>query len=253
MQYLRSIPNALIALALQLIGGPAAAEPRVAAAVPVELELVLAVDISASVDDAEFRLQMDGLAGAFRDPAVVAAIRAQGSGGIAVTLVQWSATARQMIAWTRVRDRATAAAFARLIAALPRSPIGRTTAIGSAIRTSVGLFADNGFDGRRRSIDVSGDGQNNSGHPIWVERKAAVAAGVTINGLAILDGDSRLESYYQSHVIGGTGAFVVTARGFADFARAIRLKLLREINPVVARGRQDPPVTHGHHAGLEPR
>lgn len=228
----------LAALAVVLAAG--AAPARSEARIPVELELVLAVDISASVDDHEFRLQMDGLVQAFRDSRVIGAIEAHGPEGIAVTLVQWSAQARQMTAWTRIHDRASATAFSHRLAGLERSSVGRTTAIGSAIRFSTALLAANGFAGRRRSIDVSGDGQNNSGHPIWVERKATIGSGVAINGLAILDGDLRLESYYQNHVIGGPGAFVLTAQDFADFARAIRLKLLREISPVIARGGPEP-------------
>ena len=253
-------PIALILLVLSLCCSAAGAESEHNANRPVALELVLAVDISASVNDGEFRLQMDGLARAFQDPDVIASIESQRPDGIAVTLVLWSARPRQTIGWTQIRDRASAYRFAREIATAPRTAVGRTTAIGSAIRYATSLFPNNGFTGRRRAIDVSGDGRNNSGHPIWLERRAALAAGVTINGLAILDGDPKLESYFEGYVAGGPGAFVLTAGDFADFARAIRLKLLREINPAVVwraprpdYARPAPTITHTPHAALDPR
>lgn len=253
-------PIALILLALTLCCAAAGAESNQAAIRPIALELVLAVDTSASVNDGEFRLQMDGLARAFQDPDVIASIESQGPAGIAVTLVLWSAEPRQAIGWTQVRDRISAYRFAREIARAPRTAVGRTTAIGSVIRYAIALFSANGFAGRRRSIDVSGDGRNNSGHPIWVERRAALATGVTINGLAILDGDPKLESYFEGYVAGGPGAFVLTAEDFSDFARAIRLKLLREINPAVVRRvprpddtRPAPSITHTPHARSRPK
>ena len=251
---------ALILLVLALFCDAAGAESNRAAVQPVELELVLAVDTSASVNDGEYRLQMEGLADAFQDPKVIASIESQGPTGIAVTLVQWSAEPRQVIGWTQVRDPTSALRFARAIARQSRTAVGRTTAVGSVIRYATALFSASGFAGRRRSIDVSGDGRNNSGHPIWVERKAALATGVTINGLAILDGDPKLEGYFEDYVAGGPGAFVLTAEDFADFARAIRLKLLREINPaVVWRGpwpgetRPAPSIAHTPHARSRPK
>jgi len=202
--------------------------------VPVDLELVLAVDTSASVDSGEFRLQMRGVADAFRDPAVVTAIELRGELGIAVTLVQWSQTARQSTPWAHIHDRATADAFAQQVEAAPRALRGHTTAIGTALNFSAGLIAGNRFKGFRRSIDVSGDGRNNADLPILREREKVFAQGVTINGLAILNGDEKLLPYYKDHVIGGLGAFAVPADDYQDFARAMRMKLLREIQPLVA-------------------
>jgi hypothetical protein len=226
---------AWLALAFWLAAGTAGSQ-----AVEVELELVLAVDTSASVDDAEYRLQMIGIALAFRDRDVVAAIEAHGPRGVAVTMVHWSAGPQQAVRWTHVADGASAARLAAAIETAPRIAIGVTTGIGSALALSRHLIGSNRFEGRRRSIDVSGDGPNNSGLPLWVERTRAVEAGITVNGLAILDGDASLEAYYRDHIIGGAGAFVYAADDFDDFARAFRDKLLREITALVARNDDRP-------------
>jgi hypothetical protein len=188
----------------------AAAQGAVAGTVPVELELVLAVDTSASVNDDEFVLQMAGIGKAFRHPEVIEAIRAYGALGVAVTLVQWSAGHQQSqsVAWHHVYDRDSAARLARAIDVVPRAFGVNTTAIGSALKFSAGLFHGNGYAGRRRTIDVSGDGRNNAGVLVTTERDRAVAAGVTVNGLAILNGDFELKRYFRINVIGGPRAFV---------------------------------------------
>lgn len=218
-------------LAASLCAGRAAAE---LAGRPVELELVLAVDTSASVDAAEYRLQMAGIARAFRDPGVIAAITAQGEAGIAVAMVHWAGEAAQVLEWRRLADGGDANRIAAEIEGLPRARIGVTTGIGSALAVSGRLLESNAFSGRRRVIDVSGDGKNNSGRPLWGERRQVIAAGVTVNGLTILDGDPTLEGYYHDYVVGGPGAFVLTADDFHDFARAFREKLLREIQTLIA-------------------
>jgi hypothetical protein len=200
----------------------------------VELELMLAVDTSASVDASEYRLQAAGIAAAFRDPAVIAAIEAHGEAGIAVAMVHWAAEAVQVLEWTQLADGAGANRIAAEIERLPRAGNGVTTAIGSALALSRRLLETNAFAGRRRVIDVSGDGKNNSGLPIVGERSRTIGAGLTINGLTILDGDPTLEGYYLDHVVGGPGAFVLTADDFQDFARAFREKLLREILTLLA-------------------
>lgn len=210
-------------------------------AVSVELELVLAVDISASVDASEYLLQMEGIARAFLDQDVIAAIEAYGDAGIAVTMVHWSSTAAQVIDWTHIANAGDAARFSSEIHRTPRARLGVTTAIGSAVAFATDLLTRNRFHGRRRSIDVSGDGRNNSGLALWVQRNRTAAAGVTINGLAILDDDPALHGYYRDHVIHGPGAFVLTADDFIDFAQAFREKLLREIRAVIAQtGRRQP-------------
>ena len=222
----------LIAAAL-VCASPAAARQL------VDLELVLAVDISSSVSTEEFELQMGGLADAFRDPLVVAAIRASGDLGIAVSLVQWSDNRRQFLAvgWSLLSDHASAAAFADEIAASPRLVVaGGGTAIGGALKFGAAQIENNGYEGLRRVIDVSGDGRTNQGWPDRPLRDAAIARGITINGLVILNEEPELDSYYHANVIGGAGAFVMTTMDFHSYARAILAKLIREIagTPVAA-------------------
>ena len=197
----------------------------------VELELILAIDTSLSVNADEYAIQIAGLALAFRDPSVVAAIEAAGKNGIAVALVQWGIREQQEItvAWAHVHDRASAERFARAIEASPRRFYGKGTGITRALQFSSDLFSDNGFEGRRRVIDISGDGRNNSGRPPAPTRDLVVASGIVVNGLAILDGDALLGAYYVENVAGGTASFVVVADSFEDYPAAIRRKLQREI------------------------
>ena len=198
---------------------------------PVDLELVLAVDASSSVSASEFELQIQGLAQAFRDPRVLQAIRATGELGLAVSLVQWSDHRKQFLAvdWTLVADSDGAGAFADKVADTPRFVIGGGTAIGGVLNFAMRLLDANDFQGRRRVIDVSGDGRANQGaHPAKVRDKA-VALGITINGLAILNEDLAVADYYRAHVIGGTGAFIMTANDYESYALAILIKLVREI------------------------
>jgi hypothetical protein len=214
------------------------AAPAALTAERVQLELVLALDVSLSVSDEEFALQLHGLAEAFRSEAVVAAIRAAGDHGIAVLLLQWSDRAQQEIAvdWTAVRNATDARALADRIARAPRTYSGGT-AIGRALETAIPLFRNNGFEGDRRVIDLSGDGIDNRGPLPPKIRDAAVAAGITVNALAILNEDPYLDMYYERNVIGGMGAFVMTAVDYRDFAVAIVRKLIREISdqPVAER------------------
>ena len=204
------------------------------AAEPVDLALVLAVDSSSSVNFDEFNLQMGGLADAFRDRAVLNAIKAAAPKGIAVTLVQWSSPDRQALAfgWTEVRDAASAEAIARMIDLTPRLVGFGGTAINQAINFSIRLL--DGIAAARRVIDVSGDGRNNMGSTTMAASALpalvrAAAAGITVNGLAILNEDPTLDRYYLSHVIVGADAFVLVADDYEDFSRAIRLKLITEI------------------------
>ncbi len=197
----------------------------------VALELVLAVDVSSSVDPLEFDLQMRGLGAAFQDPAVIAAIRSAGPGGVAVALIQWSEQTSQRLAvgWTQLRDTLGARAFGARIAATPRLINGGPTAAGNAIRYAVAELEQNGFTGLRRVIDLSGDGRVNDGaYPSGV-RDETVARGITINGLAILNEIPLLDRYYRDYLIGGAGAFVMTADDYEDFAWAMVAKLVREI------------------------
>ena len=223
--------------ALILAGLPAAAPGQEGR--PVDLELVLAVDTSSSVSAEEFDLQMRGLAQAFRSPAVIHAIRAAGDLGLAVSLVQWSDARKQTLAidWVMVTDGDSAARFSDEIENTPRFLIGGGTALGGALSFSMRQFETSGYQGRRKVIDVSGDGRTNQGaHPSRIRDKA-VAAGITVNGLAILNEDLYVDRYYLYNVIGGTGAFVMTATDYEDFAEAILAKLIKEIAgvPIAAR------------------
>lgn len=218
-----------------LLGLLAASHIALAQDRPVDLELLLAVDVSASIDAEEYILQRDGLAMAFRDPAVIAAIEGV-PGGIAVALMQWGRDFQQrvVVGWTAVGDAASADRFARRVQAGPRQFIGKGTSISWAMGSAAQLFPDNGFVGRRRAIDISADGRNNSGTNPEHVRDQLVAQGYTINALAILNGDLTLDRYFETQVIGGPDSFVIAAKGFGDYARAIRLKLLREIMAPVA-------------------
>lgn len=198
---------------------------------PVDLELVLAVDSSSSVSPGEFNLQMQGLASAFRSPDVQSAIQVAGDLGIVVAMVQWSDNRKQTVAidWLMVRDPSSAEAFAREIDNTPRYLIGGGTAIGGAVNFSAHQLRINGFEGRRKVIDVSGDGRTNQGSNPARARDDAVAEGITINGLAILNEDALVDRHYLANVIGGTGSFVMNADDYSDFARAIVEKLIKEI------------------------
>ncbi len=211
---------------------------------PVDLELVLAVDTSTSVDAQEFALQSKGLAEAFLHPDVVAAIRFAGTQGVAISLVHWAGEAGQAVAvdWHIVRDSQTAADLSAKISAASRSIKGLTD-IAGAIRFSVNAIEANNYSGERRVIDISGDGSSDARRS-EAARNTANARGITINGLVIHNTDIDLgelanidlRQHYSNHVIGGPGSFMMTAKNFEDFRVAIRAKLVREITgPVSAR------------------
>lgn len=204
----------------------------------VDVQLVLAVDASRSIDVEEYFLQKDGYVKAISDPAVVAAIRSGPRGAIAVTYVEWSNEYQQSIVvpWQVIRDTASAEAFGRAVAAGERRFMDRTSISGAIDFAARELMASR-FDAIRSTIDISGDGSNNSGRPADVARDDAVRAGITINALAILnppgDADSRneppVDDFMRRHVIGGPNAFVVVCDGFATFRNALRDKLVMEI------------------------
>ena len=214
------------------------AAPAVAAE-PVDLQLVLAIDVSGSVDYEEGQLQRDGYVQAFRDPRVVEAIQSGFHGRIAVTYLEWAdVSTRQVIMdWQLISDADSAAKVADLIAAAPKTR-GRYTSISGAIEISAAQFANNGYESRRKVIDISGDGPNNVGGLVTGFRDQALAAGITINGLPIINDRAGpfgqppprdLDVYYKNCVIGGPWAFVIVAEGFRSFAEAVRRKLLIEI------------------------
>ncbi|MBT6830520.1 MAG: DUF1194 domain-containing protein [Rhodospirillaceae bacterium] len=210
-----------------------------AADLPVDLELVLAVDVSRSVDDEEAALQRSGYIKAFRHPSILDAITHGPFGRIAVTYFEWAGYARirPVVPWMVITDRASAEAFVRILET-DEPEQGRRTSISGAIDYGAASFENNGFTARRRVIDISGDGANNSGGIVTVARDRAIKDGITINGLPIVNGRptmsgwaqvENLDLFYRDCVIGGPGAFYVVAKDFADFPRAVLRKLMLEI------------------------
>lgn len=228
-----------------------------AAAEPVDVELVLAVDISGSIDAQEFALQRQGYANAFRDPRVIDAIRANRWQRITVTMVEWSAEdlQEQLFPFMLVKDHASAEALATAILAPPRGRYRRTS-ISGGIDYSVKLFGTSEHRGERRIIDVSGDGVNNSGRSAALARDDALKQGIIINGLAIMndrgsqfgggvgygfrpESNLPLDEYYNDFVIGGPGSFLIVTNDFEGFERAVVAKLVREIAGVPLGDQKD--------------
>jgi hypothetical protein len=216
-------------LALGLPEGPRPAR----AAQPVDLELVLAVDSSASVDYTEFNLQLQGLTLAFEDPELGGAIAAGPIGAIAVTLIEWSSSKRQEISipWTVIRSAEDARAFADEISRAPRRVITGATSLSASILFAAAQFDTNAYEGTRQVIDLSGDGYNNQGAALSVARELVLERGITINALAIENQVPGLGDYFEESLIGGFGAFVIRATDYEDYVGQIRRKLLREIQP----------------------
>ncbi len=213
----------------------------------VDLELILMADGSGSIDDHEFLLQRRGYSRALRHPRVLKAIRGGALGRIALTYVEWSGHFLQVpiAPWTVIRSRADIEAFAHKLENHPRELNGGGTAVGSAILHGARSLRENAFDGRRRVIDLSGDGPDKDGVAAMLGRDQAVAEGITINGLPILSPSrATLDIFYMDNVIGGPGAFSITANGFKAFYSAILTKLIREIAqrpgaaPIQAAGRR---------------
>ncbi len=203
---------------------------------PVAIELVLALDCSASVDNREFQLQIAGLTEAFRDPEVLEAVENLKPFGVAVAVVQWGAPGetRVVVPFIWLENSMHTKAFGFRAGLIQRWIRASATSIAAGIDDSVELVRGNEFEGQRKVIDVSGDGQDNSGADLVVAREKARAAGITINGLSIASDDKGLEEYYRQNVIIGSDAFVEPARDFEDFARAIKEKLLRELTPLAS-------------------
>lgn len=208
----------------------------------VDLLLVLAVDISRSVDDKKFRLQRDGYAAAISNPRVVAAIRSGLVGRVAISLIEWLGVSEQTIVadWTAVGTAEEAQALSERIRSAPRAFMGRT-AIGSAIEFALLQFPRSPWRAERHLIDVSGDGTNNSGVDLLEARQLALSQGVTINGLAILSAvplsfnpqhthpPGGLLAYYENNVIGGPNSFALAAESHEAFGTMILAKLIKEI------------------------
>jgi hypothetical protein len=231
---LRTISSIL--MAAMLAHGPAAlAQPF---DLPVDVELVLAVDVSGSMDQQEHRVQRQGYALALAHPEFVRAVRSGGFQRIALTYVEWAGPGRHavILPWTAVADEEDAERVAGHLAATPISFM-RGTSISSALDFAAPLFDDNGFEGTRRVLDISGDGPNNMGPPVVPSRDRVIEAGITINGLPIMIRPSMrggptapgLDDYYRDCVIGGPGAFVLPVHELHEMAEAIRRKLVLDI------------------------
>ncbi len=206
--------------------------------VTVDVELVLAVDVSYSMDPEEQRLQRDGYIQAITSPDFLKALQAGSYGKIAIAYMQWASAYDQdvLIPWTLIDGPASAKAFAEKLMEAPYRR-ARRTSISGAIDAAMKTFDKNGYNGVRRVIDVSGDGTNNDGRPVTIARDDAVREGVTINGLPLLIrpssysyGDiANLDEYYEDCVIGGTGAFMIPIKDRENFVRATKTKLIMEI------------------------
>ena len=228
-------------LAPQTRGASAAGAP-----VAVDAAIVLAADVSRSIDDEEFALQRRGYADAIQSQQLLDAVSTGPHGAIALAYVEWAGDGEDKIVvdWEVIRNQADAQAFAAQLTAAPRSYIGRT-AIGAAIDFSFAMFAESAFSTDRRVIDVSGDGTSNQGRMVTEARNAAVGAGAVINGLAIFNKKAAamggylalhtnpapggIAQYYRDNVIGGTGAFVVPIDDFKSFGAAMMRKLVNEV------------------------
>ena len=212
---------------------------RARANTPVDVELILAVDVSRSVDPEEQELQFSGYEAAFRDRRLIEGIMGGPVGSIACMMFTWSDWHIQnvVVPWTKLDGPTAAHGFADAIAAAPR----RTwlyTSISGAMDFAARQFGQ-GYEGTRKVVDISGDGVNNSGRPVAEAREEALAQGIVLNGLAVLDrqpspfaqssGLPPLDTYYREEVIGGPGAFLVSARDFESFGEAIVKKLIAEI------------------------
>jgi Ca-activated chloride channel family protein len=207
------------ALLLSLLAPPA---------LSCETALLLSIDVSGSIDSGDYRLQAEGLAFALSDPAVTEALV---RGQVALAVVQWSGPGQQAVTldWQRMLTPAAVAAFAARAAAMPRAFKGSDTAVGQGLGFALDQFAAVP-DCRRRVVDISGDGQENAGFTDAEARAAAEDAGVTVNAIAIEEPGPGIPvtSYYRAWVV-TRGGFVVTARGLEDYAKTLRLKLLREL------------------------
>lgn len=213
------------------------------AAQKVDLLLVLAADVSRSVDERKFQLQRQGYVAALADRRVLDAIRSGPNSRVGVAFVEWSGEGNQrvVINWTAIGDDATAKSFGDQLLEAPRSFADRTS-ISGGIDFAMAQFERAPFQATRRTIDVSGDGTNNAGREVTAARDEAVGKGVTINGLPILSDNTMpwnslhtnppggLENYYRNNVVGGPGAFVMVAKNFDSFGKAIINKLVAEVS-----------------------
>ncbi len=226
------------------VGPVGAAQPQAPAGQQVDVALVLAVDVSASVDEGEAGIQRAGYIAAMRDPKVADAIRGGLNGRIAVAFLEWASPTDQrvLVNWRVISDAASAKAFADELEKAPYKP-GSTTSISGGIDFAVDMIKTSGFNTIRRVIDISGDGYSEYGRPVKESRDMAVKAGVTINGLPVMNERAKfreaippdLDKYYSENVTGGRGSFTLAVKKLDDFNRLILQKLILEIASLEAR------------------
>ena len=221
-------------LHLVFLTAPAIAEGR------MELHLVLAFDVSASVNDEEFDLQRTGTANALRSDLVASAIN-RAPGGVAIAIVQWSSVTRQALGldWVELHDLQDVASYADAVDAMPRRLPGGGTMIHSGLGFAARLLDAAPRYARRQVIDIAANGRSDGPKRLLETRDRLLSRGIVINGLAIEEDTDTLTSYFAAHVIGGQNAFVVTADDFESFEEAMQTKLLREISGAVFSQSQD--------------
>jgi len=207
--------------------------------IEVDLMLVIATDVSGSVSHNEAFLQRKGVADAFRHRDVITAIESGSLGRIAVAYVDWSSRFynQVLVDWTMIDGQATSLEYANVLMRIPRTR-GQGTSISDVLEFSMAVLELSPYHSRKQVIDISGDGPNRSGRPLREVRDEVVAKGIVINGLPVIDPYgwdefANLGEYFRGCVIGGSGAFVQVAEGFADFSRAIRRKLVLELSGVI--------------------
>ena len=222
---------------LAVLAGPLPAR----AAMQVDLHLVLAVDVSRSIDEVEAELQRRGYIEALTNERVIDAILSGENKRIALCYTEWAGTHYQVVVidWSVIDSPGAARRFADKLAEAPRTSQS-WTAVGAAMAFAAQCFETSGFESKRRVIDISGDGRTNDGPPAELVRDKLVAQGIVINGLPVMMNrtnfgrppDTGLDKYYEESVIGGPGSFMISAESFDDFSRAVRSKLIREISNV---------------------
>ena len=229
---------------------PPANAPSPAAPGPnnVDVALAMVTDVSRSIDDREFQMEKDGTRDAFSTPRVIAAIHNGAVGAIAVSYIEFAGPGevKTVVPWMVVRDAESARAFTDAVVGAPRSFWGRT-AIGAGIDAAMQALASSGLTAARRVIDVAGDGTSTAGREVTAARDDALAAGVTINGLSIINDHPMnyifahvqppggLDNWYRAHVTGGEGSFVLAIHDFHDFGEALTRKLVNEIAALPVR------------------
>lgn len=241
---LRVVSVVLSAIVITLSAQPGSSQvrygvPKPQTGIQVDVELVIAVDVSGSMSEREHQVQREGFLEAFLDKRLIDAITSGPRGQIAVTYIEWAGQFSQdvLVPWRLIKDRASAAAFVRALQGKPRTPI-RGTSISGALAFSAKLFTDNGFSGLRRVIDVSADGPNRTGPQVDKVRDEVVRSGIVINGLPLMLSPMMqrathgygLDHYFTDCVIGGLGAFVFPVLKASALKEAIRRKLIIEVS-----------------------